>query len=518
MDKKITAQSLSNRFINYDINIACLCSRSSWGMLVKEQGTRAGFSNVELLYQGLDSLTVDHGFDLIFIDDNVDENSSGGEIIDSLLEQNIILPTTAVVVVTQDVIDFVQNYDSPLMLVEAISSQFTEKELVKTVQRLSKSLTIFKPTLTFISNGKFDFAYKSLQAIPKTHITIDIIQKYFKLMVNLAFEMGNYAQVVLICNKPNIKGQVWSLWAKLKANYELGNWGYCTTLLSDESFVSLAPGTMKLFWQLRILLQQQNFDDVLELVNAFPANKMPTSVVRLVFIILAFAGKFEDAQEFIKRKIRLSKTNSYLSGELTMSLCNMYFYEYWASNSDEKFVLMEDMERLFNNFKDKRIAKKFSLEVSLINTYRSITNLEFDPSQLNKIKTALLQISKLNNSPIINCRIAYAWHTVGEKDKAFAALADIDSYFSLMPLGSERLILGIVQTQVFNAIYDESQRFNAYKKIGEKHLEDEQYKLACKAFARGLEIKQDNDLKVKLLGAMEDAGIKQFSGYKFSPA
>ena len=518
MDKKITAQSLSNRFINYDINIACLCSRSSWGMLVKEQGIRAGFSNVELLYQGLESLPVGHGFDLIFIDENVNEDTSGGEIIDSLLEQNIILPTTAVVIVTQDVQEFVQNYDSPLLLVEAISSQFTEKELVKTVQRLSKSLTLFKPTLTFISNNKFEFAYKALQTIPKAHITIDIIQKYFKLMVNLAFEMGNYAQVVLICNKPNIKGQVWSLWAKLKANYELGNWGYCSTLLSDESFVSLAPGPMKLFWQLRILLQQQNFEDAIELVNAYPSNKMPTSVVRLVFIIFAFANKFEDAQEFIKRKIRLSKTNSYLSGELTIALCNIYFYEYWSTNSDDKYLLMEEMELLFNNFKDKRIAKKFSLEVSLINTYRSITNLELDPNQSGKIKQALVQLAKLNDSPIINCRIAYAWHAVGEDDKALNTLFEIDRHFALMPLASERLILGVVQTQIFNEMYSEEQRFDAYQKLGDKHLEEESYKLACKAFARALKIKQDATLKVKLLGAMETGGIKQFAGYKFSLA
>jgi len=518
MEKKITRQPLSTRFINYDINIACLCDKSSWGMLVKEQGLRAGFSHVQLLYQGLDSLKAEHGFDLIFIDENVNEESSAGEIIDSLLEQSIIKPTTAVVIVTQDVTEFVQNYDAPLMLVEAISSQFTEKELVKTVQRLSKSLTLFKPTLTFISNSKFEFAYKSLQATPKAHITIDVIQKYFKLMVNLAFEMGNYAQVVLICNKPNIKGQLWSLWAKLKANYELGNWGYCTTLLSDESFISLSPGPMKLFWQLRILLQQQNFEDAVELVNAYPSNKMPTSVVRLVFIILAFAGKFEEAQEFIKRKIRLSKTNSYLSGELTMSLCNIYFYEYWSTDSDDKYMLMEEMELLFNSFKDKRIAKKFSLEVSLVNTYRSITNLELDPSQSDKIKNALVQLAKLNDSPIINCRIAYAWHAVGEDDKALNTLFEIDRHFALMPLASERLILGIVQTQIFNEIYNEEQRFVAYQKLGDKHLEEGSYKLACKAFARALEVKQDATLKVKLLGAMEDGGIKQFAGYKFNLA
>ncbi len=463
-------------------------------------------------------MDVGHGFDLIFIDENVDEYSSGGEIIDSLLDQKIILPTMAVVIVTQNVTDFVQNYDSPLILMESISSQFTEKELLKTVQRISKSLTLFKPTLTFINNGKFEFAYKALQAIPKTHIKIEIIQKYFKLMANLAFELGNYAQVVLICNKPNIKGQLWSLWAKLKANYELGNWGYCETLLSDESFVSLAPGPMKLFWQLRILLQQQKFEDALELVNAYPSNKMPTSVVKLVLIILVFGGKFDDAQEFIKRKIRLSKGNPYLSGELTISLCNIYFYQYWSSDSEDKYLLMEEMEELFNSFKNKRIAKKFSLEVSLLNTYRSITNLELDPTQSGKIRNALLLISKLNDSPTINCRIAYAWHKVSEHDKALDTLVEIDSCFDLMPLSCERLILGVLQAQIFNAIYDEEQRFEAYHKIADTHLQAKRYKLACKAFVRGLEIKQDNELKVKLFGAMEVAGIKQFSGYKFNPA
>jgi tetratricopeptide (TPR) repeat protein len=518
MENRLIFQPIVKESSSLDIKIGCVCDRNSWGLLIKQQCFRAGFEDVTLLYQGLDSLKVEHNFDLPLIDESIDEHKSGGEVIDGLLALRKVMPTTAIVMVSKDSDHFNHNYDSPLMLLEFISTPFSEKELLEKVEVLAKSVTLLKPSLTFISNGKLSFAYKALNAISKTHITKDVVQSYFKLSVNLAFELGNFSQVVTICNKPNIKGQSWSLWPNFKANYELGNWGHYKQSLLDESFTDLPSGPIKLFWQLRILLQQQKFEDAIELVNEYPANEMPTTIVRLVFMILTFAGKINEAEEFIERKIRLAKPNSEILGQLTMSLCNIYLYGHLSSaDTNDSKVLIKLNERL-NSFKESSISKKFTIEINVIHILLAIINSKNKPEQIIKIKESLTKVGKLNNSQIINCRIAYAWYAIGEHDKAFNTLLDIDCSFGYMPLGCERLILGIVQTQIFNGIYPLEQRFDMYQKFGDKHLAQQRFKLACKSYVRALEIKHDDSLEIKLAKAMADADMKQFSGYTFNQA
>ncbi|MDU0112927.1 hypothetical protein RT723_07950 [Psychrosphaera aquimarina] len=516
MDSRLIVQSSTAPTPENGIKIGCICDKNSWGTLIKQQCLRAGFEDVSLLYQGLNSLESGQHFDLLFIDESIDEHRSGGEVIDILFASRKIKPTTAVVMVSNSADGFIHNYDSPLMLLEYISSPFSEKELVEIVQSLAKAINLFKPSLTFISNGKLSFAYKALSAIAKEHITKDVVQNYFKLTVNLAFELGNYAQVVAICNKPNLKGQSWSLWPNFKANYELGNWGYCKQTLLSDTFISLPSGPVKLFWQLRILLQQQKFEDAIELINAYPSNEMPTTIVRLVFMILIFAGKFNDAHAFIERKIRLAKPNSELFGQLTMSLCNIYLYQYLSNNTDNKSMMLTKLITRLTEFRQSIVAKKFSVEIHIIDILMLIIKSQNKSELRVRIKTEIQKVALLNDSPIVNCRIAYAWYAIGEHEKAFETLVDIDCGFSYMSLGCERLILGIVQTQVFNGIYQPEQRFDIYQKIGDKHIKQQRYKLACKSYVRALDIKHDEALKVKLAKAMADGGMQQFSGYKFN--
>ncbi len=487
-------------------------------MLIKQQCFRAGFSDVTLLYRGLSSLNADHNYDIIFIDENIDEHRAGGEVVDGLLATRIIKPTTAVVMVGTEANTntYLHEYDNPLMLLEYLTTPFSEKGLLDTIQVLARAVTLFKPTLTFISNGKLSFAFKALNAIPKGNITSDLIETYSRLKINLTLEMGQFAKVLAICSKPNVKEQAWSLWPSLKANYELGNWEHYKQSLFQESFLSLPCGSVKLFWQLRILLQQHDFEGAIELVNTYPSTNMPTTMVRLVFMILILAQRFDDAQKFMERKIRLAPDNSELLGQLTVSLCSVYLYEYLPSSSDDKAVLMSKLKRRLAEFKKMLVVKKFAVEVTLIEIYIVIIDADGDLEQLIKIKNKLEQLTNLNNSPIITCRIAYAWYIIGEHERAFDLLVDIDACFSFMPLGSERLILSMVQTEMFNSMYDESQRFDTYRRLGDAHLQQQRYKLACKAYVRALQHKADSKVKQKLSNAMEDADMPHFSGYKLN--
>ena len=499
-----------------NIKVACLCTKNSWGTLIQEQCSRMGIDDVKLLYKGLDSLEPENAYDLVILDENIDENRSGSEVIDGLLSSGIIKSTTGIILVCDESNNHVQDYDNPLMLLDFFSTPFSEKDVTDRVMSMAKAIILFKPTLTFIGNGKLSFAYKALNTIPKENISKDVIEKFLKLKINLTFETGNFTQVVSICSKPNVQGKSWSLWPNLKAHYELGNWDTCSKLLSEESFIGLPPGSMKLFWQLRILLQQQKFEDAIALINTYPSSSMPASMVRLVFLILVFAQKFNDAQEFIERKIRLARPNSLLFAQLTMSLCNIYIYDYLSSPSKDKTKILDKLEDRLNRFSKKHIAKRFSFEISVINVFLLIIKAGTKPDLLSNAKNRLDELSKLNDSVVIDCRIAYAWYLLGDHKKAFDAVVNVDTAFNDMPLNTERLILGLIQTQVFYAMYHPEKKFDAYHRIGDRHVEQKRYKLACKSYVRALQIEDQNHVKEKLYKAMADADLPYLSGYQLS--
>jgi tetratricopeptide (TPR) repeat protein len=437
--------------------------------------------------------------------------------VDGLLAAGIIKPTTGVILVCQDTNNHIHDYDNPLLLLDFLSTPFSEKDVIVKIMSLAKAIILFKPTLTFISNDKLSFAYKALNTIPKDNISIDIIEKFLKLKINLTFEMGNFTQVVSICSKPNVKGKPWSLWPNLKANYELGNWEYCHQFLSEESFIGLPAGSMKLFWQLRILLQQQKFEDAIDVINTYPSNEMPASTVRLVFLVFTFAQRFKEAQEFIERKIRLAKPNSLIYAKLTVSLFNIYLYDYLTSASNDKAKILDKLELRLNSFSKKLVAKKFSTEVSLINIYLLIIKAGTKPDLISNAKNRLEELSKLNDSPMIKCQIAYAWYLVGDHKKAFDALVSVDATFDSMPLGSERLILGLVQTQIFYAMYHPEKKFDAYHRFGDRHVDKQRYKLACKSYVRALQLENNEHVKEKLHKAMIDADLPHLSGHQLIP-
>lgn len=509
-------QSSLTSMNHFNIKVACLCEKNSWGTLIQEQCSRMGIDDVKLLYKGLDSLDPENSYDLIILDENIDENRSGSEVIDGLLASGIIKSTTGVILVCDESNNHVQDYDNPLMLLDFLSTPFSEKDVTDRVMSMAKAIILFKPTLTFIGNGKLSFAYKALNTIPKENISKDVIEKFLKLKINLTFETGKFNQVVSICSKSNVKGKSWSLWPNLKAHYELGDWDACSKLLLEESFIGLPPGSMKFFWQLRILLQQQKFEDAIELINTYPSSSMPASMVRLVFLTLTFAQRFNDGQEFIERKIRLAKPNSLLFAQLTMSLCSVYIYDYLSSPSNDKDKILDKLEERLNRFSKKHIAKRFSLEISVINVYLLIIKADNKPDLLSNAKNRLEELSQLNDSPVINCRIAYAWYLLGEHKKAFDAVVHVDTAFNDMPLNIERLILGLVHNQIFYAMYHPEKKFDAYHRIGDRHVEQKRYKLACKSYVRALLLEDQEHVKEKLHKAMADAELPYLSGYQLS--
>ena len=513
--KSQTAPSVD---INLHAHIGIVCHKESWGALVKEFCVRSGFSNITLVYNNISLQQEPLAFDLIFLDEHYSEDMTGGELLDSLLINRKLNVTTAVIMVGEGGETVVHNYDSIILLLGFLPTSFSEQMFNQVVWHSLLAQKVFHPALKFVDEGKLAYAYRSMEQWDKFELPQELVLEFCKLYVNMAFDLGKYQKVLSICNKPKFKTLHWTVWPRFKANYELGNWTFCEQSLLGDSFTSLPSGSMKLFWQLRLLLEQERYPEVVQLINDYPKQDMSLSMIRLAFSALSICGEPQQAEEFIARKIRLMHKSPMAQASLINSQCSIFLYHYYVADTDElRNQAFENLKLHLQDFASHKKAYAFKYHREVFDLYLKIVELSQEPDaqQLLKLETELAIIEQHVTSPILMCRVAYAWHLLKQPEACFSALVKADVAFSYTPLGCERLLLSMMYKLIFFNVYPEQERYQAYKKLGQAHNAAERYKLACKAYCRALDNKADDKEARKLLAAsMKKADIAIFSGYQ----
>jgi RNase P protein component len=268
--------------------VGIVCHRDTWGLKVKEACNRAGITNVTKIYTELSKVEHPLDFDIVFIAEDYYSNVTGGELLDSLLSNKKLRATTAIVMVGNMGETVVHNYDSAIILLDFLPQVFSQAQFEQITSKMLLAQRTFFGVLSFVSSGRLAFAYKTLTNLDKSRVAKSLIHEFCKLQVNLAFELGKYKKVLSICDNPKLQQQDWTVWPRFKANYELGNWQYCQDSIQKRDFTALPAGPMKLFWQLRILIEQDKFTEGLELLEAYPKKDMSLSMIRLAFSDVGF--------------------------------------------------------------------------------------------------------------------------------------------------------------------------------------------------------------------------------------
>lgn len=504
--------------LNSDVKVGIVCHRGTWGLQVKEACARIGINQVTQVYTELGKLEEPLDFHLVFIAEDYYSNVTGGELLDSLLSTKKLSANTAIVMVGDMGDTVVHNYDSAIILLDFLPRIFSLSNFQTTIERMIASQKLFYSVMTFVASGKLSFAYKALTQLDMKKVPRELIIEYCKLQVNLAFELGKYKEVLAICDKPQLKHYDWTVWPRFKANYELGNWQYCQESMRQQSFLDLPAGPMKLFWQLRVLIEQESYQQALHLLGSYPQQDMSLSMVRLVFALTSVSGNWQQAEEFIERKIRLSSSYPQVQATLINSQCTIYLYEFYAADSEERRLhAMQRLKEHLDRFSNHKMVSKFKYSIEVFRVYLRIADLGPTPAEqeITQLCQQLTEIEQQVTSPILMCRVAYAWHLLRQPERCFATLLKADCAFSYTPFGCERLLLAMMFKQILFDVYPESERALVFKKIGESHHQEQRYKLACKAYSRSLKHAGSAKQTMALLGkAMASAGMDVFAGFE----
>ena len=506
--------------INPEAKVGIICHKGTWGLKVKEACARSGLNNVTQIYTELGKLEETLNFDLLFIAEDYYSDITGGELLDSLLSNKKLKATTATIMVGNLGETVVHNYDSAIILLDFLPEVFSQALFQATIERMLGSQKAFISVMSFVAAGRLSFAYKALLNLDKAKIPKQLIVEYCKLQVNLAFELGKYKQVLAICDKPMLKEYDWTVWPRFKANYELGNWQYCQESMQKREFLTLPAGPMKLFWQLRILIEHDHYTQAIELLESYPKQDMSLSMIRLSFALMSVSGNWQDAEDFISRKIRLSHSSPLMQATLINSQCTIFLYEYYAASSNDRRVhAMERLREHLKQFSLHKMAFKFKRSIEVFLIYLQIAELSqnSDVNKAQELVKKLAEVEKHVSAPVLLCRVAYAWHLLGEPQRCFETLLKADCAFGYTPFGCERLLLAMMFKQILFNIYQGPERATVFRKLGEFHQKEQRYKLACKAYSRALAQKGSDQKTLDALAeSMSSAGIDVFAGYQLS--
>jgi CheY-like chemotaxis protein len=296
-----------------DFKIAAIGKKGSWGTIVRQACFRRGYQNVTQIFEDIDKVPTFQEYDVVFIDDESKSGMLGTELLDELKAQGKLPYTTAAILVGGDIKQHKQNYDTGLQVCEFLELPLSEQQVMSHLEKVLLASRDFKTTLTFIESGNYPFAFKALKKISKQDLTEVTAPIYYRLFINLSVSLGRYEDVIKLCQSKQFKAQKWAVWPQLKACYELGDWAQFRLLCEDERFSALPSGASKLFWQLRDLIQEQDYQSIIELVEAFPKHKLSSALVRLTYSLLVFQSNGLTLKALFERALSLKKKTASLS-------------------------------------------------------------------------------------------------------------------------------------------------------------------------------------------------------------
>lgn len=504
-----------------EVKVAAIGKKGGWLSIMHQACIRRGYTDVTQIYEDIDKITSLHQFDVVFVDDELKPGMSGPELLDELISKQLIPCTTAIILIGGEIKPYLKNYDLGIHVIDFIELPLSEKIIVTTLERSLTILRDFKITLNFIQANNFAFALKSLRKIPKKQLNDVTSVVYYRLFVNISIELGSYKEVLQLCDSTLLTEQRWTIWSKLKAYSEMGAWNEFEKLVEDEQFTALPEGSSKLVWQLRSLLQDKNYVAINEMIENAPNHKLSAPLLRLNYSILVFRGLWEQAESFVKNRLKLEIDNHKVIGEMLLGLCHVYMFQFFITNDRElQKKLIGLLKHSLYELRSHGTLSLFKNEIRFLDVVLLIATDRWkeDDKFLKQLEHQIQTIESESNSYVMTSRLAYAWLLLGNSKKAFECLIQADIGFTSMPFGLERLILLICHKTTFNSSFAISSRSIAYRKLGDNHVIHKRYKLACKAYVNAIEnCNEDNtDLKKRLLKVMKIAHIEQFSGYRLS--
>lgn len=360
--------------------------------------------------------------------------------------------------------------DDPPQL-SAVNKQLSEQLLIKGNLQTS---------FDFIDQGLFKKAFKEIKTIDRKKQPSLINNLINRTLIYLLLELGQYRTAAKMLKPLCEKDILWAQWAMFSVHYQLANIVDCEIFLNKKEIKKLTP--RKVFhWKIYLAMKKNKYSLAKKMIVEIPSQSMSIAMFRLSVTVLCLAGDFDLAYHFISRKLStvFSSDPSYLTLSLAIIRCTLL--EIVQNKQSENTLLIARSKQYLAKLKNnsQNVLSSFDYIYLKYGTSLLVNEADTNIEKLQQINQDLLAQS---HDPVEMISACYVNHIAKNDDIVFELLYQADCAIARLRHNCRGIVASLMHQTAFDLIYPKATQPIIYKRLAERHLQDEHYQLAAKMF------------------------------------
>jgi len=456
--------------------------------------------------------------DLVFLDYAVDEQLTGAEIANKLIQLGILPNKTRLVLMAQQNDRAQYALEFPYHVVSYLPRPFNKIALDQELKQHVMFSPVLKPLLSLAGLGRYQDCLKLLLHLQRQPLPTGLDTVLQRLRVQLLLDMQRFDAVVPLLKQPVAEQQGWALWALFRIRYERGDLAACRAFLTDTGEEIARYAERRELWQIYLALQEQDYEAACQIASNIPSVGMSQHLVRLVHLILTLAGQEQKAEEFIERKRRLAgRGELWLQLGLSHARALIWRLQHKQLDDADYQPLLDNCQQLIEQLKHEKYAPQYQESLLLLELHLTLftsgkTAAQSKASQLDPVDWSKMSVSVL-------CHAAIVCHALDLPARILPLFVMADLKIQAMLDNCQRIFAGCVLQHAFNLVVPAAHRSQFYQQMAASHFAGEQLLAGTKLLRRALNYEPNNPLlQQQLYQAMRQLGLMRFRGINLPTA
>ena len=399
----------------------------------------SSYSNGKELRNGLRTKS----FEVIFIDFHLGQNKNGVEWAQSLLESEVLAPSTSLIFITSDRLPQTIGQILDLHPDMILLKPYTIKSVVTALKQCLSVRKELQPALDYLDDKKqqlaLNYVTKRLSEDLKKRFKTDFI----KLQGRLFLELKDYESAIALYSDilQRSSSILWAHWGLIKSEFLAGRWQNCESMI--DSLLSAQLTKEKAFeWLACLAISQQDYEKAERHLDNINDNDLTIQATKLKILAFQMQNKDDDAIKLLEKKRLSNFTVKERFDEFTIELARYYLSQAEQVDIDERLDDLVSAKKLIGNASHFMIDRQSEQQRTFMLAHASL--LEGDEDKASRLLEANpYKNDLLNKIPTMSDAIK-VWFGLGHPDKAKEILLDCETRMSVYDNQIDMLLADII--------------------------------------------------------------------------
>jgi len=501
----------------FDLQVLVIESDPAALHLMKQILQGLGIKKLEMSRSVQELLALDTvaPYDVIFLDYHADPAQTGQDMLERIVERQLLKAGSRLVLLSEPNEALRYSLDYPFHQISVIDRPYNKFHIDDELKQHVRLSPLLEPCLALAQKRRYIETFKLINDIQqKAHA--DMLAVLQPLKVAVLLELGVYDAAAGLIKNASARQQGWALWAQFHIDYELGDVKRCWDFLQNPAEELQKYQDKRELWSVFLAMQQGDYATARQIVSKIPAAGMSLKTSLLVQLVLLASDQAEQAIELIERKRRLLGSG-HVYCSLTIHLCWIVL-RLLQQGEEPTEAMLNLLNQSFRQLVGDKEMQYFAADVIWLQAAIVQLNSGVDAASefLERQKTHLATLSM--NLPAL-CQGALLMQALGRHQAAFDLLQRANRQLNQLPHTTARIYYSCLHLHSFNLLYAPEQRAEMYSKLGQRHQQEGELKLAAKMYYSAYQLApKEPDYQLQLTTLLRQLKLNKFRAFQLPEA